>query len=258
MAWTDEKVEKLKVLWAEGVTAAEIAKALGDVSRNAVIGKAHRLKLPNRVAPTRGAETNPEEPCELTERSKKKQEAAKGSPETRAQDDAAAKPEDKAAATTAKSAGRARAKAETSPSAKAPEKTVRDKAAQGAADAAQAPRAEDPKRAAGRPDAETDAAVREQDAFEAALENEGEEESVNPVAALAAEAERTARKLSLLELNERTCKWPIGDPSTDDFYFCGHPCAPEKPYCAAHVQVAYQPMSSRRDRERSRARAASA
>ncbi|MCC6598788.1 MAG: gcrA cell cycle regulator family protein [Alphaproteobacteria bacterium] len=51
MSWTDERVALLKRLWCEGKTAAEIAKELGDVSRNAVIGKAHRLKLSNRVSP---------------------------------------------------------------------------------------------------------------------------------------------------------------------------------------------------------------
>lgn len=51
MSWTDERVALLKKLWVEGKTAAEIAKELGGVTRNAVIGKAHRLKLSNRVSP---------------------------------------------------------------------------------------------------------------------------------------------------------------------------------------------------------------
>ncbi|MCB1681452.1 MAG: gcrA cell cycle regulator family protein [Alphaproteobacteria bacterium] len=51
MSWTDERVTLLKKLWTEGRTAAEIAKELGGVTRNAVIGKAHRLKLSNRVSP---------------------------------------------------------------------------------------------------------------------------------------------------------------------------------------------------------------
>ena len=59
-----------------------------------------------------------------------------------------------------------------------------------------------------------------------------------------------SRKLILTELTERTCKWPIGDPATDKFWFCGLPSAPGKPYCEAHVGVAFQPMSSRRDRRR--------
>ncbi len=51
MSWTDERVSLLKRLWGEGKTAAEIAEKLGGVTRNAVIGKAHRLKLSNRVSP---------------------------------------------------------------------------------------------------------------------------------------------------------------------------------------------------------------
>ena len=64
------------------------------------------------------------------------------------------------------------------------------------------------------------------------------------------DVEKRARKLSLMELTERTCKWPIGDPATDDFWFCGLPSVAGKPYCEAHVSVAFQPMSSRRDRRR--------
>ena len=51
MSWTDDRVAILKKLWGEGKTAAEIANELGGVTRNAVIGKAHRLKLSNRVSP---------------------------------------------------------------------------------------------------------------------------------------------------------------------------------------------------------------
>ena len=64
------------------------------------------------------------------------------------------------------------------------------------------------------------------------------------------EVEKRARKLTLMELTERTCKWPIGDPATEDFWFCGLPSLPGKPYCEAHVGVAFQPMSARRDRRR--------
>ena len=72
--------------------------------------------------------------------------------------------------------------------------------------------------------------------------------------ASAREVEKRARKLTLMELTERTCKWPIGDPATDDFWFCGLPSLPGKPYCEAHVGVAFQPMSARRDRRRTSAK----
>ncbi|MBN8291198.1 GcrA cell cycle regulator, partial [Rhodobacter sp. NTK016B] len=64
------------------------------------------------------------------------------------------------------------------------------------------------------------------------------------------EVEKGARKLNLMELTERTCKWPIGDPATEEFWFCGLPSVAGKPYCEAHVSVAFQPMQARRDRRR--------
>lgn len=53
MGWTDERVEQLKKLWAEGLSASQIARVLGDVTRNAVIGKVHRLGLSGRASPAR-------------------------------------------------------------------------------------------------------------------------------------------------------------------------------------------------------------
>jgi GcrA cell cycle regulator len=65
-----------------------------------------------------------------------------------------------------------------------------------------------------------------------------------------AKIEKKAKKLSLMELTERTCKWPVGDPATEDFWFCGLNVETGKPYCEAHNAVAFQPMSARRDRRR--------
>ena len=69
------------------------------------------------------------------------------------------------------------------------------------------------------------------------------------------EVEKKAKRLSLFELTERTCKWPVGDPATDDFWFCGLATQAGKPYCEAHVGVAFQRMTARRAR-RSRTRTA--
>ena len=60
MSWTDERIQQLKDLWSQGLSASEIADILGDITRNAVIGKAHRLGLSGRPSPikkkpTRGA-----------------------------------------------------------------------------------------------------------------------------------------------------------------------------------------------------------
>src|SRR5690242_8900412 len=56
MSWTDERIERLKKMWAQGATASQIADELGGVSRNAVIGKAHRLGLEQRPSPVKPGE----------------------------------------------------------------------------------------------------------------------------------------------------------------------------------------------------------
>jgi GcrA cell cycle regulator len=57
MSWTDERIEQLKTMWQKGMTASQIAEELGGVSRNAVIGKAHRLELQSRPSPVKAVET---------------------------------------------------------------------------------------------------------------------------------------------------------------------------------------------------------
>ena len=78
MSWTDDRVDLLTKLWGEGKTAAEIAKELGGVTRNAVIGKAHRLKLSNRVSPIqqnkKPAPVKVSKPAPVQERKAKKVE----------------------------------------------------------------------------------------------------------------------------------------------------------------------------------------
>ena len=55
-----------------------------------------------------------------------------------------------------------------------------------------------------------------------------------------------SRRLTLTELTERTCKWPVGDPLKDDFHFCGCEALESSPYCKFHAKLAYQPVSERR------------
>ena len=188
MSWTEERVEKLKEYWAEGMSASQIAKQLGGVTRNAVIGKVHRLGLSNRAA-----ESDPPQPAEPAQPA----EAEEAQAEEAQAEPALAEPE--------------------APTDPAPE--------------AQPPRVPDADtpRAPGRPTPEEEAAR-----------------------VTLAEIEKMARKLDLLELTEQTCKWPIGDPAEDGFHFCGLPALDGKPYCEHHVAVAFQPMSTRRDRSRSR------
>jgi GcrA cell cycle regulator len=55
-----------------------------------------------------------------------------------------------------------------------------------------------------------------------------------------------SRHLQLIQLNERTCKWPNGDPLSEDFHFCGNDSAETGPYCNYHSRIAFQPASERR------------
>jgi len=168
MNWTDERVEKLKKLWSEGLSASQIAAQLGGVSRNAVIGKVHRLSLPGR----------------------------------------------------AKAGGTATA-------ARTPKRNT------------SAPRAPN---YASRITTRT--VTRQQGATMLKEEIETVEEmeyvpAKNVVVPI-------SRRLGLTELTERTCKWPVGDPLKDDFYFCGCDSSDSSPYCNYHQRLAYQPVSERR------------
>lgn len=149
MSWTDERVEQLKQLWSDGLSASQIARQLGEVTRNAVIGKVHRLGLAGRATPAR------------TER----------------------------------------------------------------------PRMQVARRAARpRPPPVIQVPIIERD----------------PI------VDEFGRKTTVLTINDRMCKWPIGDPSTSEFHFCGHPPKASSPYCDAHSVKAFQPAQSRRDRDRDR------
>ncbi|MAQ86394.1 MAG: GcrA cell cycle regulator [Maritimibacter sp.] len=191
MSWTDERVELLKKMWSEGQSASQIAKELGGVTRNAVIGKVHRLGLSNRASGGgAAAEAKPAEAEKPAPRAEPAKPASKPEPA-------------KAAAPAAE-----------------PEKP--------------APVARKAIIPAGQP-----------------LPPQPSANEISPeTLANVREIEKKAKRISLMELTERTCKWPIGDPATDDFWFCGLSVQAGKPYCEAHVSVAFQPMSSRRDRRR--------
>ena len=195
MSWTDERVETLKRMWGEGQSASQIAKELGGVTRNAVIGKVHRLGLSNRAGA--GGSATKAAPKE------KPAPAAKTAPKP--------KPAPKAAP--------------------APEKKKEPDLDENGIPISAVRRAIIP---AGQP-----------------LPPQPSANEISPEAmAKVSEVEKSAKRLSLMELTEKTCKWPVGDPATDDFWFCGLGVQQGKPYCEAHVGVAFQPMSSRRDRRR--------
>lgn len=223
MSWTDERVEMLKTMWAEGMSASQIAKELGSVTRNAVIGKVHRLGLASRN--TDGSPAAPaSETAAPADAKAPKAAASAGAPSEAAHDAAEA-----AASVVEETPVEA-------PKAPAPEAQVEKPApaTQSAAPAAIPFNGRRPVVPAGQP-----------------LPPQPSANEISPEAlANVREVEKTAKKLSLMELTERTCKWPIGDPATDDFWFCGLPSQQGKPYCEAHVSVAFQPMQSRRDRRR--------
>ena len=202
MSWTDERVETLKRMWSEGQSASAIAKELGGVTRNAVIGKVHRLGLSNRNDEPEAAPAPAPEPVADKKIDRKPAPAA---------EPARPEPQPEVAA---------------APADPAPEEPVSQPVF--------TPVPRRPIVPAGQP-----------------LPPQPSANEISPeTLASVREVEKRARKLTLMELTERTCKWPIGDPATEKFWFCGLPSQPGKPYCEAHVSVAFQPMSSRRDRRR--------
>ncbi|CUH39761.1 GcrA cell cycle regulator [Jannaschia seosinensis] len=208
MAWTDERVETLKRMWSEGASASTIAKELGSVTRNAVIGKVHRLGLSNRSADEapKAEEPAPEAPAPET-----------ATPES----DAAPEPE-------------VAAEPEAEPESEIEEEDE-----------------DEPRTMAAVPQGVSITSLRKPLMAGQPLPPQPSANEISPEALAKVNAvEKTAKKISLMELTERTCKWPIGDPATEKFWFCGLPSQAGKPYCEAHVSVAFQPMSSRRDRRR--------
>ena len=201
MSWTEERIERLKQMWHEGATASEIAEKLGGVSRNAVIGKAHRLGLEARPSPVKPGE-----------------EGAAS---------AAAKPAKKAEQPTPKPAAE---KPQPAPQAQAPQPQ--------------------PQRA--RPTSDN---IQYRSVGPGGFIRQGPGDQQAPIPPApprrlvpAKPIPEVADKTSLLELNDRICKWPMGHPGEPDFHFCGEQANPGYPYCVAHCGVAYQAQLPRRDR----------
>lgn len=158
MGWTDERIELLKKLWADGLSASQIAGELGGITRNAVIGKVHRLGLSGRAKVSSGI-------------SRARKARAPGTQSMRIS----------------------------------------------------------------RPALRGNTALAH--VFEQELEDAAEMDTmIIPL----------GQRRSILELNEDTCHWPIGDPSSDDFFFCGGASVSKLPYCKHHSRMAYQPASDRR------------
>jgi GcrA cell cycle regulator len=199
MAWTDERIDQLKRMWEQGMTASQIAEELGGVSRNAVIGKAHRLGLQSRPSPV--------------------------------------KPNDDPAPVTERPAPVAAPAATPSASAPAPAPAAPFHSAPAAAEPAQPPQP----------------VVRSVGPGGFVRQGPGEQQSPIPPApprrlVPARPSADMAGKTTLLDLNDKICKWPLGHPGEPDFHFCGKPINPGFPYCLDHCSVAYQAQLPRRDR----------
>ena len=210
MAWTSERVHLLTILWQKGNSASQIATELGEgVSRNAVIGKIHRLGLSQRSESNNEGNNDKNNIRNGRRTSKKSTLAEKISPDISEHTSLNAKIEKK----------KGRKKVE-----RKPNKSLKN--------------------------------PREPNTNEEILDTQSEQPPQHTGAseldkeALAdmIELEKRAKKLTLMELTERTCKWPIGDPATDKFWFCGHQAENGKPYCSTHVAIAFQPVSTRRER----------
>jgi GcrA cell cycle regulator len=174
MAWTDEVVEQLKQHWIDGKSASQIAGLLGNgVTRNAVIGKVHRLGLAGRAKTPSASVARPRR--------------------------VAPPPAQRIAGPRLSS--------------HAPRMT------RGATALAYAP--------------------------QALSELEPQEEFESVVVPMSV-------RVTIVELKESMCRWPLGDPATSEFRYCGSPTA-AGPYCGYHGGLAYQPAQDRR-RDRDRAR----
>ena len=196
MAWSDERVAILKKMWLEGSSASEIAKELGNITRNAVIGKVHRLGMSNR-------DTNNLKSGSSTSNAKK-------------------------------SVRRGR-----------PPKVNKEEKKRGR-----------PRKLKDSGDFPGTLDVKEKSTTSSAKEMRLDENKTKVASDLSEETlqnilkvEMKSKKISLMELTERTCKWPIGDPATDTFWFCGHESEPGKPYCKTHISIAFQPITQRRSRK---------
>ena len=196
MSWTDERIEKLTKMWEGGATASQIAEELGGVSRNAVIGKAHRLGLKARPSPV--------------------------------------KPNDKEAGT---------------PAPKAPKADAAPRPAPVPRPAPAAPRAAAPA-AAPAVDPATPAPTPGPRIVSVGpggflRQGPGDQQAPIPPApprrlVPAKPSPEMADKTSLLDLNDRICRWPMGHPGEPDFHFCGDKVNPGFPYCVEHCGRAYQ------------------
>jgi GcrA cell cycle regulator len=215
MSWTDERIATLRKMWEGGATASEIATELGGVSRNAVIGKAHRLGLKARPSPVKANEKKKPAPAK-----KPAAPAPKPAPEPRVEADSAA-----AAAVAERAAPR--------PVATPAKPDTADIGASAApSQPVPAPQADLPKIVSVGPGGFL-------------RQGPGDQQAPIPPApprrlVPAKPSPEIAGKTSLLDLSDKVCRWPMGHPGEPDFHFCGEQVNPGFPYCVEHCGRAYQ------------------
>ena len=203
MSWTDERIDRLKTMWEKGMTASQIAEELSGVSRNAVIGKAHRLGLQSRPSPVK-----PNEPGSTPA-------APKASAHARPV--AAAPPPPPP------------------PPPPAPSRSII------------------PPYVPQAPTGPTGAQLRSVGPGGFLRQGPGDQAPPSTPApprrlVPAKPSPEMAGKTTLLDLNDKICKWPLGHPGEPDFHFCGNTVNPGFPYCVQHCGQAYQAQMPRRDR----------
>ena len=161
MSWTEQKIQMLKDMWGNGYSASEIAKRLGGMTRNAVIGKAHRLKLSSRPSPIRRDDESSvgTVPGTLTVKSTRKRVMLRPLPPV-------------PMPTTVKS-------------------------------------------------------------------------STSREAFRSLESVKRVEGIAVTKAGDRHCRWPVGDPRSPDFRFCGCTAHEGLPYCVDHARVAYQNIGRR-------------
>ena len=221
MSWTDERIGTLKKMWEGGSTASQIAEELGGVSRNAVIGKAHRLGLKSRPSPVKAND---------------KKKAAK-------------KPPTKNAAPPKKAAAPIAAKPALKPATPAP--------ATAAPAAATAPSGDSASGSNSQPVPNpTPNLPKIVSVGPGGFLRQGPGDQQPPIPPApprrlvpAKPSAAIADKTSLLDLSDKVCRWPMGHPGEPDFHFCGTDVNPGFPYCVEHCGRAYQaqlPRGARR------------
>jgi GcrA cell cycle regulator len=214
MSWTDERIATLRKMWEGGATASEIATELGGVSRNAVIGKAHRLGLKARPSPVKANEKK--KPAAAPAARKPAPTAATArAPDPAAADEATERPAPRPAAA---QPPRAEAASDNNPAVPAAAPAV--------------PAADLPKIVSVGPGGFL-------------RQGPGDQQAPIPPApprrlVPAKPSAEIAGKTTLLDLSDKVCRWPMGHPGEPDFHFCGEQVNPGFPYCVEHCGRAYQ------------------